>query len=345
MLLEEIKISKQTLDLKDYYVDSVFFGGGTPNLLDPGQLAGILHSLLALAAPGKELEIGMEVNPGEATYAKLEGYRAAGVNRISIGMQSFQPQLLKFMSRIHSVAESIRTYEDVRKAGFTNVSGDLIFAVPGQTRDLWEADLNQLISLAPDHISTYSLTVEEGTALHRWVQAGHVEMLEETIDTGMYAWGRAYLEAQGYPNYEISNHAKPGYECRHNLNYWTGTEYLGFGPAAHSYFQSRRHWNVRDLDQYISSIRVSRTAEAGHESIGKAAAINEMILTRLRLAQGLDLKEYTQSFQQSIQETKASELKKWQDHISMSKDHLSLTALGWSMVDEITADLMVPEKN
>ena len=339
-LFKEIIQAGRTLDLSGYYIDTIFFGGGTPNLLDPGQIEAVLAVLQDLAQAGENPEIGMEINPGEANLENLRAYRHAGVNRISIGMQSFQPQLLRFMSRIHSVEQSLVTYDHVRNAGFTNVSGDLIFAVPGQTRQLWEADLKQLVSLAPEHISTYSLTVEEGTALHRWVQAGHVQMLEESIDTGMYAWGRQYLESQGYPNYEISNHARPGFECRHNLNYWTGTDYLGFGPAAHSFFQGRRAWNVHNLDQYMRALLGGNSAEEDHEFIDERSAMNEMILTRMRLARGLDLGAFTSRFQYSLLDDKSGEIEKWRDHLRLEAGHLQLTARGWSMVDEITSELM-----
>ena len=261
-ILAEIAHKSNSVDLSQHYIDTIFFGGGTPNLLTPNHLDKLLKTILNLASNGENMEIGMEINPGEASLENLQAYRNAGINRISIGMQSFQPHLLKFMSRIHSAEKSISTFEGVRKAGFTNVSGDLIFAVPGQTRQHYMSDLQRLIDLRPEHISTYSLTVEEGTALHRWVEAGHVKMLEETVDMGMYAWGREFLEAAGYPNYEISNHARSGYECRHNLNYWTGIEYLGFGPAAHSYFHNRRHWNIKNLDKYLAMVNQTGQAEA-----------------------------------------------------------------------------------
>jgi len=344
-LVREIEHKRISLDLSEFKIDTIFFGGGTPNLLQPDDMEVILQALLDLAVPGENMEIGMEVNPGEANLEKLKAYKALGINRISIGMQSFQPHLLKFMSRIHSAEKSVSTYEDVRRAGFTNVSGDLIFAVPGQTRVHWEKDLKQLVNMAPEHISTYSLTVEEGTALHRWVDAGHIKMLEETIDTSMYAWGRDYLDSVGYHNYEISNHAHPGFECRHNLNYWTGVEYLGFGPAAHSYFSRRRHWNVRNLDVYLRQVLDSGVAEEGAEDVDDSMAQNEMILTRLRLAQGLDLIEFTKSFGKDLLQTKSNAIQKWSEQLDITSDKLSVNHLGWSLIDEISSDLMSVVEN
>ncbi len=339
-IVEEIERSRETLDLSGHYIDTVFFGGGTPNLLPPAQLEKILDRVLKLTSPGNAMEIGMEINPGEASLENLISYKALGINRISIGMQSFQPHLLKFMSRIHTADKSISTYRDVREAGFENVSGDLIFAVPGQTRTDWNSDLKQLVDLQPEHISTYSLTVEAGTALHRWVDAGHIKMLEDTVDTGMYDWGRNFLEEQGYPNYEISNHAKPGFECRHNLNYWRGAEYLGFGPAAHSYFNKRRHWNIRNLDQYLE--QVGETGRGGHaaEIIDLSMEKNEMILTRLRLAQGLNLVEYGERFKENLLESKQEVLQKWARSLSVIDNHLVIGPEGWALTDEISSDLM-----
>ncbi|MCF6237674.1 MAG: radical SAM family heme chaperone HemW [Candidatus Marinimicrobia bacterium] len=343
-LLVEIEYRSTHLDLSGYFIDTLFFGGGTPNLLKPDQLGKIIGALLELTNSEPNMEIGMEINPGEADLNDLVAYKSMGINRISIGMQSFQPEHLRFMSRTHSVEKCFSTYEDVRKAGFTNVSADLIFAIPGQTKTHWEADLKQLVALSPEHISTYSLTVEEGTALHRWVEAGHIQMLEETVDTGMYALGRDYLESQGFLNYEISNQAKPGFECRHNLNYWTGVDYLGFGPAAHSYFQRRRHWNIRNLDQYLTFVSNFGMAEAASELINERTERNELILTRLRLTRGLDLAEYQNSFGSDLLVQRNAMLKKWTSQVSLENNHLTINQSGWSLIDEISSDLMFTDK-
>jgi len=339
-ILKEINQAASRYDLSRHYLDTIFLGGGTPNLLSPKQIDSLLSALLDLAANGQNMEIGMEINPGEVTPDALQAYQAIGINRISIGMQSFRPELLRFMSRIHSAEQNLSTFEGVRKAGFENVSADLIFAVPGQTGELWIADLQRLMDLKPEHISTYSLTVEEGTALKRWVDAGHVSMLEEALDTGMYTLGRDLLEAGGFHNYEISNFARPGYECRHNLNYWTGVEYLGFGPAAHSYFGGRRHWNVRDLDQYLRKIGKVKTTVEAYEDIDPITAGNEMILTRLRLVRGLNLHEYSASFGMDLLVEKADMIKKWDQALVVKDGHLIVSRSGWPLIDEISSDLM-----
>ncbi|MCF7823847.1 MAG: radical SAM family heme chaperone HemW [Candidatus Marinimicrobia bacterium] len=339
-MIQEIENAGSHWDLSAYHVDTIFFGGGTPNLLSPAQLDMLLFALLRLTANNSAVEIGMEVNPGEVTLEALQAYKSIGINRISIGMQSFQPELLKFMSRIHTVEQSLETYKMVRQVGFENVSADLIFAVPGQTLQLWESDLKRLIALDPEHISTYSLTVEEGTVLKRWVDDGHIHMLEDVLDTDMYSFGRDLLEAHGYKNYEISNFAKPGFQCRHNLNYWTGVEYLGFGPAAHSYFDGRRHWNVRDLEKYMNLVDISGEPQDGFEDIDQITTKNEMILTRLRLSEGLSLQEYFSAFGEDLLEEKQAQIKKWDHHLRIQDGHLMIARSAWSLIDEISSDLM-----
>lgn len=338
-ICEELARAKSAYHLKDYYLDTIFFGGGTPNLLSPQQLDTILRSIHDLVAGSHETEIGLEVNPGEISQNDLHNYIALGFNRISVGVQSFQPDLLRFMSRIHTVEQSIDTFRLIRQAGFKNVSGDLIFAIPGQTRDVWLADLQRLVELEPEHISTYSLTVEEGTALHRWVTAGHVHMLEEVMDIDMYSSGRDFLADQGYVNYEISNHALPGHHCRHNMNYWTGVEYLGFGPGAHSYFASNRFWNPADLHLYLNP-ETEGSFSPEMETIDQQTAANEMILTRLRLTEGLNISEFNNRFHEDFLAGRQAILHKWSEELSLTGNRLQVTRAGWSLIDEISSDLM-----
>ena len=343
VLLMEIQAAREKHDLEDHFIDTIFFGGGTPNMLTPSQLEQVIDALaelFPLAELAGNTEIGLEINPGEASLEALKNYREIGFNRVSIGIQSFQQKLLTFMSRIHDPAQSMQTFQHARAAGFNNISGDLIFAVPGQTREMWETDLQTLIDLGPEHISTYSLTVEEGTALKRWVDAGHVHMLEETIDTGMYAAGRKLLEQAGYLNYEVSNFARQGYACRHNLNYWTGVEYLGFGPSAHSFFDGQRWWNPRDLHTYITDLKEIGTCKPEVEAIDAITAANEMILTRLRLNGGLNLAAFRSTHGIDLLSDRRDVLEKWGQELEVRDEHLRVTSQGWSLIDEISSDLM-----
>jgi len=343
VLLMEIQAAREKHDLEDHFIDTIFFGGGTPNMLTPSQLEQVIDALaelFPLAELAGNTEIGLEINPGEASLEALKNYREIGFNRVSIGIQSFQQKLLTFMSRIHDPAQSMQTFQHARAAGFNNISGDLIFAVPGQTREMWETDLQTLIDLGPEHISTYSLTVEEGTALKRWVDAGHVHMLEETIDTGMYAAGRKLLEQAGYLNYEVSNFARQGYACRHNLNYWTGVEYLGFGPSAHSFFDGQRWWNPRDLHAYVTDLKEIGTCKPEVEAIDAITAANEMILTRLRLNGGLNLAAFRSTHGIDLLSDRRDVLEKWGQELEVRDEHLRVTSQGWSLIDEISSDLM-----
>lgn len=343
VLLMEIQAAREKHDLEDHFIDTIFFGGGTPNMLTPSQLEQVIDALaelFPLAELAGNTEIGLEINPGEASLEALKNYREIGFNRVSIGIQSFQQKLLTFMSRIHDPAQSMQTFQHARAAGFNNISGDLIFAVPGQTREMWETDLQTLIDLGPEHISTYSLTVEEGTALKRWVDAGHVHMLEETIDTGMYAAGRKLLEQAGYLNYEVSNFARQGYACRHNLNYWTGVEYLGFGPSAHSFFDGQRWWNPRELHAYVTDLKEIGTCKPEVEAIDAITAANEMILTRLRLNGGLNLAAFRSTHGIDLLSDRRDVLEKWGQELEVRDEHLRVTSQGWSLIDEISSDLM-----
>jgi oxygen-independent coproporphyrinogen-3 oxidase len=239
-------------------IDTIFFGGGTPSLFAPESIARLLDAAfrlwpfastvdsrqskrnLALNSQLSPLnsfatEVTLEANPGTVTPEKLHGFRAAGINRMSFGVQSFEPHHLQRLGRIHSAGEAVAAIELARRAGFTNVSADLIFALPNQTLGEWESDLRQACALGPEHISAYNLTYEEGTAFHQWRAQGTLQQLPEEIEVAMFTRSQEVLGAAGYQQYEISNYARPGFMCRHNLNYWQGGPYLGVGAGAHSY--------------------------------------------------------------------------------------------------------------
>jgi oxygen-independent coproporphyrinogen-3 oxidase len=200
---------------------SVFFGGGTPSLFDPASIGGLLSAVTRLwPRQGEPVEITLEANPGTVDRAKLAGFRAAGVNRISFGVQSFHPRHLERLGRIHSAAQAIAAIGLAREAGFTNLNFDLIFAVPGQTVEEWEADLEMAVALAPDHISAYSLTYEDGTVFGAQRRSGRIVPVPEEVEVAMFARTQVRLAEAGFAHYEISNYARPGRECRHNLNYW-----------------------------------------------------------------------------------------------------------------------------
>lgn len=247
--------------------NTIYIGGGTPSLLTPEQLGRLTETLRDTFNLESLEECTIEANPGEVTEEQLLGFRVMGVNRVSFGFQSFDERLLQFLGRIHTPEDNTAGFEAARRAGFDNISCDMLFNVPGQSLERWQTDLAALVELGPEHISTYSLTVERGTPLSDEVARGVVRMPEEETDLAMYEWARKYLAGEGYTTYEISNHAREGRECRHNLQTWRIGPYLGFGPAAHRFDGEIRSWNVRNLDEYLRRVEGGESPTAGEERL------------------------------------------------------------------------------
>ena len=274
---------------------TVFLGGGTPSLLTPAQMEGILSHLHRRFAIAGDAEITVETNPGTATEEKLEAYRALGVNRLSIGVQSFDPRELEFLSRIHTREQALECVSSARKAGFENFSIDLIYALPGQTRARWMKNLEQAVGLAPPHLSAYGLIVEDGTPLARMVAAKQVSPAPTDLEAGLYEATMEYLDARGYEHYEVSNYAQPGYRSVHNYNYWTHGRYLGFGPSAHSFWHegeqgdsAKRWWNIRSLSGYCQRLLHGESPRVSDEVLGTPELLTERVFLGLR-SDGLDL--------------------------------------------------------
>ena len=232
-------------------VDTIFLGGGTPSLLTGEQLMRLMAAVRDCYDVLPDAEITMECNPGTADRERLRGFHVAGVNRLSMGVQSFRDEELQLLGRIHTAREARQCYEDARAAGFTNISLDLMSALPGQTMEAWMESLRQAAELEPEHLSAYSLILEEGTMFSQMMERGELPPLpEEDLDRQMYHETKRFLEEHGYHRYEISNYAKDGYESRHNSGYWTGHPYLGFGVGAASYLGDCRWNHVRNVTKY-----------------------------------------------------------------------------------------------
>ena len=267
--------------------ETIFLGGGTPSLLSPADLGYLLDTLRARFRVDADAEITVETNPGTVDAAKLRAYRRLGVNRLSIGVQSFHEDELRFLSRIHTAAAARRCVADAYDAGFENVSVDLIFALPHQTPLLWRENLAEALALGPKHLSAYGLIVEEHTPLYTMVKERSVETLPEDVDSEMYEETMAFMAERGFRHYEISNYALPGFECRHNINYWNHSNYLGFGPSAHSFWrqgssEGYRWWNARSIGQYCEGLSAGKLPVAGSEGIDETKMIEEEIFLGLR---------------------------------------------------------------
>ena len=272
-------------------ITSIFFGGGTPSLLTPKQIGNILITLYKKYNVSENAEITLETNPGTVDLEKLKEFRNVGINRLSIGVQSFNNDELRFLTRIHDKNLAIETVENGRKAGFENINLDLIFNLPKQTREIWESNLKIALGLPISHISTYSLILERGTILNKMVLDKKVKMNDEDFDASLYQFTIDYLSANKFNQYEVSNFCKDGYECEHNLAYWQHKNYIGFGPSAHSFFNTKRWWNYSGVKQYISRIKKDGNAICGNEELTPQELQDEFVMLAMR-SEGLNLKAF-----------------------------------------------------
>ena len=287
---------KETAPLaQGYPVDSIYFGGGTPSYYGAKRIKELLAHLSKLFQVEKDAEITVECNPDSVDLKSLRILRKAGVNRLSMGMQSAQEEELRAIHRIHTPQQTNQAVEAARKAKFTNLSLDLIYGLPGQTMESWKATVEHALSLIPQHLSCYGLKVEEGTPLARRVAEGEV-LPDDDQQADLYLWTVGRLERAGLPQYEISNFAKPGYESRHNLRYWLTRPYIGFGPGAHSDFGGRRYSFVRDLDAYIRGVLEGGDIIDSSELIPQRERCGEYLMLRLRTVQGVDGREYRHTY-------------------------------------------------
>ena len=266
---------------------SVFFGGGTPTTLDGADLKGILMHLRDRFEVDDAAEITTEANPDTVDRDRLQALLRAGFDRLSMGAQSFDPMVLAALERVHSPDSVRRAFHTARTAGYENVNVDLIYGADGETLESWERSLDEAISLAPEHISAYALTIEPATPLGRKVAAGAVAAPDPDLQADMFAAACDLLRSAGYRHYEVSNWAKPGYECRHNLGYWERRPYVGLGAGTHSYRENHRWWNVRPPEEYMARIEAGQLPVGGEERLDPSDAYLEEVFLRLRILQGI----------------------------------------------------------
>ena len=320
--------------------DTIFFGGGTPSLLPAKYLEQILQKLHDTFDTSNVKEITLEANPGEASLQHLKDIRKLGVNRLSMGFQSFDDKILKTLGRLHKTKDCFKTFDNARKAGFNNISTDMIFNIPELSTQSWKKDLEKLLDLEPNHISAYSLTVEPSTKLFNLVKRKELLMPLESTDIEQFLLTEEILSKHGFNHYEISNYAKKSMESKHNLHYWNLSPYLSFGPSAHSYDLKKRWWNVRSLEQYINLLRNNKPTIKDNELLSHTDSYNEIILNGLRLSNGVqlsDLIEYDDLINKEILE-KINQ--KW-DCLSISDKNIKLIDNGFLFVDEITKELFI----
>lgn len=272
-------------------LSTIYFGGGTPTLLEPKHFEIILNTLDSrkLKVDSRAEEITIEANPGTVDKEYLAELRKLGINRISFGVQSFNDKHLQLLGRIHDSKQIYLAVEDARSAGFDNISLDLIFAIPNQTLEEWKEDLKAAVSLCPEHVSTYNLQIEENTKLFDLVTHYSLPVTSQDLDADMFEFTIDYLSANGYKHYEISNFAKPGFECKHNINYWMMKNWLGIGAGAHSHVNGMRWANTNSIEEYINSRPASRIT---HHDSSRTTHQREAIFMGLRLLDGLDKNKF-----------------------------------------------------
>ena len=302
-LLRELEHYGAMEDWRERTVQSIFFGGGTPSTFKPQSIGKLLAWVAATFPINLDCEITLEANPGTVDSEKFFGYRDAGVNRISVGVQSFQPRLLQFLGRTHSADEARRALATVREAGFENFSLDLIYANPGQTLQDLEADLDAALAFQPPHLSAYNLTFEEGTPFHHEYRAGRMKSLGEEEEIAMAEMIQEKLSGAGLSRYEISNYARRGWHSRHNVNYWRSGDYLGLGAGAHSYRvdgsnlpRGRRWSNEKNPGRYMAQTLEARAAVVETEAIEFAKAAGEFMFLGLRMTEGIAVQKFAARF-------------------------------------------------
>ena len=297
-LLKEIESYREFA--RGYRVSTVFVGGGTPSVLEAGQMEGVLGNIQEVFELEKKPEITLEMNPGTVTEEKLQCYKENGVNRLSIGLQSVKNEKLEVLGRIHSYEEFLESYELARKAGFTNISVDLISSIPGQKLEEWKEELAALSALSPEHISVYQLIIEAETPFYE-KYAEHEELLpDEEESREIYLWTGSFLKEQGYEQYEISNYAKPGKESRHNLKYWERGDYLGLGLGAASMVRNIRMSNTKDMKTYLERCGQPKTMREDVQFLEEARQMEEFMFLGLRKTRGVSRKEFRRIFGQEM---------------------------------------------
>lgn len=342
-LIEEIKAYGQ--EQRDKMVTTIFFGGGTPSILKGNQMQRIMRAIRETFQVDEDAEISMEANPGTVTKEKLLAYREAGINRISFGLQSTNNEELKLLGRIHTFEEFLESYHMARECGFDNINVDLISAIPKQTLDSWKQSVETVIALKPEHISAYSLIVEDGTpfaAQYGEGTEGEDLLPTEEEEREMYHCTEQILKEAGYHRYEISNYAKEGKECRHNLGYWERKNYLGIGLGAASLMDNVRYKNTDCMDIYLESADTLEKIQEEKEQLSVTEQMEEFIFLGLRKMAGISVKEFAETFEKNMESCYGENLNRMKEAglLVGEKEKLRLTERGIDISNYVFAEIL-----
>ncbi len=337
LLCEEIRQAKDAIE--EYEVDTVFFGGGTPSILTAGQMCRIMECIRETFHLYKDVEISMEMNPGTVTAEKMYGYREAGINRLSIGLQSVHDEELRMLGRIHTFDEFLECYQMARNVGFDNINVDLISAIPGQTVESWKQTLKTVMMLEPEHISAYSLIVEPGTPFFEKYGESGEGLPTEAEEREIYWSTKKLMEEYGYHRYEISNYSRDGYECRHNIGYWNRISYLGFGIGAASLFEEKRYSNPETVEEWKKDF----SGKYNGEHLLVEEQMEEFMFLGLRMMKGVSKQEFQTCFCKNIKEIYGKQLKKLVELglVEENEDKIYLTERGIDVSNAVFVEFML----
>lgn len=341
-MLSEIKLCKDLLG-DEAVLQTIYFGGGTPSVLSHAELHELLQVISDEFQVAVDAEITLEANPDNMTPENLAVWRAEGINRLSVGIQSFRQEDMAWMRRSHSVAQAKICVNLAREAGFDNLSLDLIFGGPQLSLADWQENLESLLAFQPEHISLYALTIEEKTMLHSWVQKEKLEPASDEVYQQQFLLAHEIMTAAGYEHYEVSNFARPGYRSRHNSSYWQGTPYLGIGPSAHSYDGQKRSWNIANNFKYIQQLKAGKLPMVEEEELSLTDRYHEHIMTGLRRVEGVDLAEIKEKFNVDILDQFRETVDALLEDKKMWKkgSKIGFEPEGWIVSDEIISRFFV----
>ena len=338
-LCQELDMRKDYLEGED--IETIYLGGGTPSQLTQKELEEIFSSLYNIYKVKENAEITLEANPDDLTPEYIHMLRTLPINRISMGIQTFQEETLKLLHRRHTAQQAIEAVKHCREAGFQNISIDLMYGLPGETLETWQEDLQQAIALHPEHISAYHLIYEEGTALWKLREQNQVEEADEDLSVTLFKTLIEELTHAGYEHYEISNFCLPGLHSRHNSSYWTGKKYLGCGPSAHSFNGTSRQWNVASLDKYIQSIQQGEL-DYEIEELDIYTRYNDFVITTIRTHWGMSLSHLRSTYGENLYQycLRMAKPHLEQGVLEIKEDTLKLTKEGIFISDGIMSDLL-----
>lgn len=347
-LVKEIELNKELM--KEYLVDTVFIGGGTPSILEGNLIAGIMRALRSNAKIVEDAEITIECNPGTVTEEKLLSYKNAGINRISFGLQSANDEELRSIGRIHTYEEFLESYYMARECGFDNINIDLMSALPGQSEQSFKETLEKVVGLNPEHISVYSLIVEDGTEMSQRVKNARAKGIDilpsEEEERRMYYMTKTLLGKAGYGRYEISNYAKSGYECRHNIGYWARKDYLGFGIGAASLYKEQRYNNVADINSYMDRLLnveiTSIKLQENQQKLSTDEQMEEFMFLGLRMMEGVSIKLFEEKFGKKYDNVygKVSDKLVTQGLLECVEEHVRLTERGIDISNYVMSEFL-----